>query len=197
MELPDIAELPPDMSRDLSRAMYPSGPYGGTVGNVVDNFKFQGYFSPSKTSGLASTETFGEVSWDMLRMTPDAKYLMIHMAAYWCGPCLSAAKQLAAKAPEMVPKGGLLMGVLTEGRTPSEPATESNLGSFINKAKAPFTYTLDSVSPQTDLESYFDSLRDSFIIIDLSTMKIVNIIDNFSGGGGVAEAIPTFEALLH
>ncbi len=69
---------------DMSQASYPSGPYGAEVGKVIDNLKFQGYFSPSKTSGLAKTGTaYGEVSLDALRTVPSAKYLMIHLAAYW------------------------------------------------------------------------------------------------------------------
>ena len=103
---------------------------------------------------------------------------------------------MAAKAPTTVPKGGLMMGVLTEGVTPSDVATTANLDAFVSKAGAPFTYTLDSVSPQTDLESYFSNARDTFIIIDLETMKIEQIIDQFSGGGGVSAALPAFEALL-
>ena len=188
----DMAELPPD----LSPGPYPTGPYGGDVGKVIDNLTFQGYFSPTKTSGLASAEPLGEVTLDKLRLAPNAKFLMIHLAAYWCGPCLSAAKALAAKTSTFAPKGGLLMGILAEGTTPADVATKNQLDLFISKAGAQFTYVLDGVAPQTDAETYFSNERDTFIMIDLKTMKIVKVVDNFSGGGGFAEAIPAFEALL-
>ncbi len=86
------------------------------------------------------------------------------------------------------------MGVVVEGSTPADAATKANLDSFITQVGAPFTYTIDATP--TGLEDLFGVLRDTFVILDLSTMKILRIIDNFNGGGGIDTALPAFEALL-
>ena len=52
------------------------------VGDTVPNFTFQGYFSPSSTTGLATAQTLGEVTFDMLR-TSGAKYAILNLTAYW------------------------------------------------------------------------------------------------------------------
>ncbi len=51
--------------------------------------------------------------------------------------------------------------------------------------------TLDSVAPQPFMEDYFGLARDSYIIIDLSTMKIVEIIEQ-----DVDAALAKLESLL-
>ena len=67
------------------------------------------------------------------------------------------------------------MGILTEGATPTKRATEVQLQAWSGKAMAPYTLTLDSEAPQTPMEDEFSLERDSYIIVDLKTMKIVEI----------------------
>ena len=63
-----LAEVPPDMTEvDMVAPGYPAGPYGTSVGDVLENLTFKGYFSPSKTTGLAKELPFGDVSLDQLR----------------------------------------------------------------------------------------------------------------------------------
>jgi hypothetical protein len=71
-----------DAAADSGIAAYPAGPYGNQVGEVIPNFTFQGFFSPSRTTGLASAETWGAVSMDQFRRT-GAKYLVIELGAFW------------------------------------------------------------------------------------------------------------------
>src|SRR5439155_8280241 len=59
----DQGPPPPDLIVDR----YPAGPYGPNVGDVLPNFTFQGYWSPTATMGLASNEPYGDVTFDMLR----------------------------------------------------------------------------------------------------------------------------------
>ena len=70
-----------------------------------------------------------------------------------------------------------MLGVLTEGNPPTVPATEPELASWIASAQTPHSWALDAAPPQTDFESYFGQPRDTAVIIDLSTMKIVDITD--------------------
>ncbi len=98
---------------------------------------------------------------------------------------------MAAKAPTVVPMGGLLMSIVTEGTRPDNKANKVQLDSWIGKASAPFGMTLDSVAPQPFMEDYFGLARDSYIIIDLTTMKIVEIFEQDVDG-----ALAKLESLL-
>lgn len=73
-------------------------------------------------------------------------------------------------------------------------ATKSQLDSWITSLGVTFSYVRDSAPPQPFVEDFFGVSRDSFIIIDLKTMKIVEVLG--AGSGGVAQAITDLEALL-
>lgn len=83
----DMAPLPPDLfGADLKDSDYPRGPYGksGSVqnGDVLPDFSFQGYFSPTATTGRSSSMPFGEVTFGMLHDS-GKRYALIHLAAFW------------------------------------------------------------------------------------------------------------------
>jgi hypothetical protein len=82
------------------------------------------------------------------------------------------------------------MGVLTEGATQTTPATKANLDAWISGLGVPFTWTLDSVTPQDTLEDWYGEPRDSFILIDLKTMKVVEIASDH------VKALTDLQALL-
>lgn len=101
---------------------------------------------------------------------------------------------MAANVPKYGPKGVLFLGVLVEGATPSDIGTKSNLNSWISSLKLPFTYVLDSVAPQIDMETYFNTGRDTYIIVELPSMKILEVIDQ--SAGGVKKALTVLDELL-
>ena len=78
-----MAEVPPDMTEvDMVAPGYPAGPYGTSAGEVLENLTFKGYFSPTKTTGLAKELPFGDVSLNQLR-TSGAQVALIQLAALW------------------------------------------------------------------------------------------------------------------
>src|SRR5258706_2900459 len=98
---------------------------------------------------------------------------------------------MAAKAPTVVPKGALLMSIVTEGSRPDNKATKAQVDNWIGKAMAPFGMTQDSVAPQPFMEDFFGVARDTYIIIDLKTMMIVEIFEQ-----DVTGALAKLESLL-
>ena len=98
---------------------------------------------------------------------------------------------MAKKASTLVTQGAILLGVLTEGVTPTDVATPTNLDKFIAGTKAPYSFALDAEAPATDLETYFNEPRDTSILIDLKTMKIVDIIES-----DIARAMAELQSLL-
>jgi hypothetical protein len=72
---PDLAQLPPDL------AGYPAGPYSGEVDGIPENFTLQGFFSPTRTTGLASAEPFGDLTFDQVRRS-GARYALVFTAGF-------------------------------------------------------------------------------------------------------------------
>ena len=70
------------------------------------------------------------------------------------------------------------MNVLVEGTTPTNAATKTNLDQWSNRIPLPYTAALDSVDPQQTMEMYFNTPRDQFVLIDLKTMKFIDIFDS-------------------
>lgn len=86
---------------------------------------------------------------------------------------------MAQKVAPYSGKGITALLVLTEGSSPTGPAaTRNNLDNWIQRSQQPFTATLDSVAPQTPLEEYFGVARDHFFVIDLATMKLIDVLDS-------------------
>ncbi len=83
------------------------------------------------------------------------------------------------------------MVILVEGSSPGSSATKSQLNNWISKVPQPFTGTLDSVDPQPLMEDYFGVPRDQFIVVDLKTMKMVEVVQ-----ANPKQAIADVEAML-
>ena len=80
----------------------------------------------------------------------------------------------------MAPKGGLIWGIIVEGSyDPTTgkylPATKAQLDAWISSESAPNTWSLDSAGSQPTMETYFSTGRDTYVLIDLSTMRIAKI----------------------
>jgi hypothetical protein len=82
---PDLLMMtaaPPDLAGTPNPPPgYPAGPYGNQVGSVVPNFAFPGYFAGTMTTGLASAQTYGTVSFDQAR-TSGAKLMLTMFAGF-------------------------------------------------------------------------------------------------------------------
>lgn len=92
---------------------------------------------------------------------------------------------MAEKVKPYLGKGIFPWIVLTEGISPTgAAATKGNLNTWIMRTAQPFTGSLDSASsspsgePQLPLEEYFGLPRDNFLVIDLRTMRLVDVFDS-------------------
>lgn len=87
---------------------------------------------------------------------------------------------MALRAPQVVPKGGLLYGILAENTHPGGPMTRKNIDDWIAGTGAPYSYS--AVLPgETDVEAYFGVPRDRFYLVQLPSMKILKITVDDSG----------------
>ena len=83
----DLAVQPPDLyGLDFKDSTYPPGPYAQSgspqTGDVLPDFTFQGHWSPTLTTGDASTQPFGEVTLGMMHDS-GAKYAILNLSAFW------------------------------------------------------------------------------------------------------------------
>jgi len=169
---------------------YPPGPYGKTVGSVIENITWVGYSDPTART-LATNEPYASYSLDDARKS-GMRYAMFNLGDFNCPSCQASAMELASGAASVVAAGGVVIEVLTSTNIGASPATQTNLENWINNfnlvntsVKDPDgsgTYTLDNYGP-----------REQAYIIDLSTMKIVDILQGVidgtphSAGLGLAE----------
>lgn len=84
---PDLTVLPPDLyGLDFKDWDYPRGPYAqsGNVnpGDTFPDFTFQGYWSPTATTGSAAAQPYREVTFGMLHDS-GKRYAIIQLAAFW------------------------------------------------------------------------------------------------------------------
>ena len=77
----DLA-VSPDLTPGTLPNGYPAGPYGTGVGDTIDDFTFQGYFSPTRTTGLASAETYGPITFNQMRKAPGTKVMLFWFAGF-------------------------------------------------------------------------------------------------------------------
>jgi hypothetical protein len=91
------------------------------------------------------------------------------------------------KSTTVVAKGGLIFGALTEGAALDSAiaATKTELDAWVKTESAPNTWAIES-TPM--VESYFNEGRETYFIIDLSTMKLVAIHDYTNTSGDIEAA---------
>lgn len=198
----DEADPAVDAGNDVVDDGYAPGPYGANIGDTIPNFTFQGYFAPKVVPpALASQSEFGEITMARLRDT-GAKGLFFQSWAPWCGGCNGEAEQMSKATAGLVAKNGVLFGVMTQGNAPSTVATKAEMDDFIASIKIPFSMALDSTGDQPPMEAFFGNVsQGSFsraisVIIDLRTMKIVNIRADFYDLVAGNQGIKDFEAFL-
>ena len=85
-DLTMLPALPDLLGVDFKDSDYPPGPYAqsGNVntGDVLPDLTFQGYWSPTATTGLAKTQPFGEITFGMLHHS-GARYAVLNLTAFW------------------------------------------------------------------------------------------------------------------
>ena len=83
---------------------------------------------------------------------------------------------MASKSAPLIAKGLTVALVLIDGNPPGVPCTKAQAIQWIAKVPEYFTTFLNSEAPQEAFESFFGIERDHFLIIDLKTMTLVDII---------------------
>lgn len=118
---------------------YPNGPYGAEVGDIIENFSFQGYQAPQDKQSLEEIR-FG----DYFDPTGDkgVTLLLLNTAAAWCQPCVIEHGELPSRAEKYRDAGLVIVSALFQDSNGS-PATESTLKTWANTFDSNFPLLLD------------------------------------------------------
>jgi len=174
----------PDGGKSCGVGIYPCGPYGTNVNNVVANLEFMGYMDPknfckahkSKSMDTSTLRKIAFKDW----FTAAAKgceaqkrgLLWVMVSAGWCGPC-----QAEVKAPEAQYKsGGVgnrvgILNIVFETDAPNiAPANPTFTKKWIKAFSLDFPVVMD---PSFKMGAYFDKSATPFnMLVDTKTMKI-------------------------
>jgi len=192
---PTVVEAPPfpegtGQAAPAEKA-YPPGPYGISVGSIIQPFTFIGYAAPMvNASGYQAinlaefynptgTEVYAEGSLFPVG-SPKPKALLMGVAAVWCGPCNQEADDvLPGKYAEYKPMGGEFFMFLGQDLY-GGPATGKNLYNWTQKYDVEFPMGVD---PTNKLGPLFEA--DAFpmnMIVDTRTMTIVEVVAGVPNG---------------
>ncbi|MGH7281057.1 MAG: hypothetical protein ACRELY_06005 [Polyangiaceae bacterium] len=167
---------------------------GQIAGNVIQNYKFQGYMGA--TDGSAQTPTSGSLSNVALadffdpqgKLGPNGvgiKIIHLSVAAVWCGPCNDETDQTSSVAASLTQQGVVFVQALDDGAEVGTPATQTDLNNWITKHKSNFTEMLDP--GLKNLGQFFDAAAVPFNAnIDARSMEILS--------AGVGEPQPSVQA---
>jgi hypothetical protein len=161
------------------------------VGDVIPNMQWIGYVDPT-ASQVATSEPYVMYSLDDARKS-GAHYAMINLAETICPGCQTSAGQLATDGPSVVQAGGVVIEVLETTDFVGQ-ATQMSLQQWIGKYNLPVTTVKDPDGTGTPT---FDTLgpREHAYIVDLTTMKILQVIMGDYSGGGAATGYSASQAM--
>lgn len=161
-------EIPPELlgSGGCDAPGYPEGPYGSEEGELVQNFCFQGFRSPTPGGGSPEQLAFG----DFYDPSGDRyELLLINSAAIWCSACQVEHQSLPQHYSELGPRGlGLLSALFQDARR--DPATADDLEVWIETFEPNFPMVLD---PDYQLGAYASAETAPLnLVVDARTMRI-------------------------
>ncbi len=158
---PSVADIPED---------YPAGPYGEGnpgEGETLENLSLRGFVNYTN-EGLASDQPFVDFDFATLRQS-GPQYVLIHVGAFWCSSCRTAAEDLAARSQQVIDAGGGIVELVIDGSSPGENAKQSHLEFWIESAGLGVT----TVGPVDDRAREIFPEREFAYIVDLATMEVV------------------------
>jgi hypothetical protein len=146
------------------------------IGQIMPDLTWMGYVAPTASS-LGSYVTY---SLNDARLS-GAKYAMINLGDYNCPSCQQSATELSSGAAAVIAKGGVVIEVLTSRNIGATPATQTDLENWIQAYQLANTTVIDPPNmPLYTIQNF--GPREQAYIIDLSTMKIVEVAEGVIDG---------------
>lgn len=167
---------------------------GSVPGNVIQNYKFQGYQAAADSSTQLDTSAglkniaLADFYDPQGKLGPNGvgiKIIHLSVAAVWCPPCNDETDQTSQVAASLTQQGVVFVQALDDGAQVGTPATQKDLDGWIVKHKSNFTEMLDP--GLKNLGQFFDAAAVPFNAnIDARSMEILS--------AGVGEPQPSVQA---
>lgn len=157
-----------------SGTKYPAGPYGLSVGSIVQNYEFLGLTNPKASS--YDTGTLTKISFADFYNPEGAgdkpKFLLVTASARWCVYCKEEASHSMKAYEQYQPQGvEFLTTIFEDDASPPNPAVASDLQKWTKSYSLAYPVALD---PKLQLGAFFNVSAAPFnMIVDTSTMTIV------------------------
>ena len=172
-----------DTGAGCGTGIYPCGPYGTGMGDVVQNLEFSGFFDAKHLckkhkDEAMDTTTVRKLSFkdyflgDSTCPTNRAKVLWVMVSAGWCGPCkYEVSTTQGWYSTGSVDDRIAVLNILFEDEK-SLPTTATFLKKWIADYKLTLPVLMD---PSFKLGAFFDRKAVPFnMLIDTKTMKVVH-----------------------
>jgi hypothetical protein len=172
----------PGAPGDYHLESYPAGPYGTTVGSVLENFAFLGWRDPVAAGyDPAKLETVRLSDFYDPDGTKGIKLLWINASAVWCSVCKAEMRDIKQTGVNAAfgAKGVQLIGTLFEDNeaAPARPADLRVWGALPDHA-IDFPLLLD---PGFKLGAFFTSDATPLnLLVDASSMRVLNATMGYS-----------------
>jgi hypothetical protein len=183
---PADQSMPSDLSMDLSAAdgspdlsvaacvpppSYPAGPYGFTVGRVMEDLVFAGKHDTNGDGKIDSADPATTIALSDYYQSSSTHLLAVIACATWCTPCVMEQPGLNTLYATYHQQGVAFLGVIMQGIS-GAPAAMSDLNSWGNSRSVPYDLVVD---PNQSLGLYLP-IPDSFpmqMLVRTSDMRIV------------------------
>ena len=166
------------------RDTYPPPPYGVLINKTISDFTFDGYAQKAPAT-IPSGTAKANFSLQDVRKWTDAsghpfKFMLLDVAAGWCGPCNEEAESIGAhgdkktKVAEWQAKGGVVVTVLAEGYpNPGDAVVLSDIDTWNGAHAVQSSLAIDEVGALLN-QGLTPAAFPFNAIVDLDTMKILN-----------------------
>jgi hypothetical protein len=154
---------------DCSTLAYPSGPYGGSKGQVFPNLQLQGY---------PTYQQMGQLLPFCMAMyyDPDgskgSKLAFIDFSSLWCGPCGQESAELPKAWQDLSPKIEFVVSLI-DGPSNGTPAQQADLDTWDSKYHLPFWNVID---PGKTAEPYRGHSLPWGVVINTRDMTVFDIV---------------------
>ncbi len=152
---------------------YPAGPYGRSVGSVIQNFKFTGFLNPKASNYVADENSMVTIELsNYFNPTADPGKpvaLLVNASARWCSVCKEEARQSMIHYPYWSERGVEFMTAIFENDD-AQPAQFIDIEYWGQRFELEYPLVLD---PKLTLGVFFSKSASPFnMIIDTRTMTI-------------------------
>ena len=121
-----------------------------------------------KDGELASKSDFESIELNEIRRSNN-RFLIVHVSAYWCPPCLAAARDLEANHSIIEQAGATVVELLVDGRSSEVDPKIDELEAWVKSA----SLTWPTVTPGDDRTRTVFPRREYIYLVDLDTMQVV------------------------